>query len=58
MTHYEYLKNGEEYCEEQARRFSRDLNMRIFWTNSADDYRRRASRLTVEEAEMEWEAAK
>lgn len=60
MTHYEHLKAGEEYCEEQARRFAQDASLRIFWTGSADSYRERASRLTLEEAAapyLEWRRA-
>lgn len=52
MTYFEYLKSGEEYCEEQARRFAakRDADMEVFWTRAAGDYRARAEGLTVEQA--------
>lgn len=59
MTFYEYLKSGEEYCEEQARRFAakRDSDMEVFWTRAAGEYRARAEALTVEQAGLpylEW----
>ena len=49
MTKYEYYKFQIEKCEDQAKKTT-DGNLKTFYTNAAEGFKKRLAELTVEKA--------